>query len=157
DGGRRADEPGDRRPALPQPAHRRVAPSQSVREARRQLSPRASGITPAGPHDWRPRLTPWSRQSVPTGHPDWRDRTCPRRRLRPSPEHDPQRPIPMLTIEHTPSHMLSRRAVYALSVVLIVVPEVPGQAPTKWVCLVVSLACAAGSLMIALHRRFRPA
>ena len=35
--GRRADEPGDRRPAVPQPAHRRVAPAQGVRQARHQL------------------------------------------------------------------------------------------------------------------------
>ena len=36
-GRRRADEPRDRRPALPQPAHRRVAPAQGVRQARDQL------------------------------------------------------------------------------------------------------------------------
>ena len=31
-------EPGDRRPAVPQPAHRRVAPAQGVRQARHQLA-----------------------------------------------------------------------------------------------------------------------
>ena len=36
-GGRQADEPGDRRPAVPQPPHGRVAPAQGVREARDQL------------------------------------------------------------------------------------------------------------------------
>ena len=39
-GRRRADEPGDRRPAVPQPAHGRVAPAQGVR--------RSSGSAPAG-------------------------------------------------------------------------------------------------------------
>ena len=34
---RRADEPGDRRPAVHQPAHRRVPPAQGVPEARHQL------------------------------------------------------------------------------------------------------------------------
>ncbi len=37
---RRADEPGDRRPALHQPAHRRVPPAQSVPETRHQLPQR---------------------------------------------------------------------------------------------------------------------
>ena len=36
--GGRADEPGDRRAAVPQPAHRRVAPAQGVRQARHQLA-----------------------------------------------------------------------------------------------------------------------
>ena len=34
---RRADEPGDRRPAVHQPAHRRVPPAQGVHQARHQL------------------------------------------------------------------------------------------------------------------------
>ena len=41
-GARRADEPGDRRRALPQPAHRRVAPEEGVHQARHQLAPRAA-------------------------------------------------------------------------------------------------------------------
>ena len=35
---RRPVEPGDRRPAVPQPAHRRVAPAQGVHQARDQLA-----------------------------------------------------------------------------------------------------------------------
>ena len=35
---RRPVQPGDRRPALPQPPHRRVAPGQGVRQARDQLA-----------------------------------------------------------------------------------------------------------------------
>ena len=37
-----ADEPGDRRPAVPQRPHRRVAPAQGVHEARHQLPPGAA-------------------------------------------------------------------------------------------------------------------
>ena len=40
-GPRRAVEPGDRRAAVPQPAHGRVAPAQGVRQARDQLPQRA--------------------------------------------------------------------------------------------------------------------
>ena len=40
-GPRRAVEPGDRCAALPQPAHRRVAPAQGVHQARDPLAPRA--------------------------------------------------------------------------------------------------------------------
>ena len=44
--GRRAHEPGDRRPAVPQPAHRRVAPAQGVRQARHQLAQGAPRALP---------------------------------------------------------------------------------------------------------------
>ena len=48
--GGRADEPGDRRAAVPQPAHRRVAPAQGVRQARHQLSQGSSrSALPDGP------------------------------------------------------------------------------------------------------------
>ena len=38
----RAVEPGDRRPAVPQPAHRRVPPGQGLHQARYQLPPSAA-------------------------------------------------------------------------------------------------------------------
>src|SRR5215472_8759082 len=44
----RGDQRGDRRPALPQPEHRRLPPAQGVPEARRQLPP------PARPREARP-------------------------------------------------------------------------------------------------------
>ena len=44
-GPRRALEPGDRGAALPQPAHRGVAPAQGVRQARDPLAPRAGQRT----------------------------------------------------------------------------------------------------------------
>ena len=44
---RRTVEPGDRRAALPQPAHRRMAPAQGVRKARGPLSARAADGCPS--------------------------------------------------------------------------------------------------------------
>ena len=49
-GPRRAVEPGDRRPAVHQPAHRPVPPGQGVRQARHQLAqPAATACCPATP------------------------------------------------------------------------------------------------------------
>ena len=41
-GARRAHEPGDRRRAVPQPPHRRVAPEEGLHQARHQLAPGAA-------------------------------------------------------------------------------------------------------------------
>ena len=43
---RRPLQPGDRRPAVHQPAHRRVPPAQGLRQARHQLAPRALAALP---------------------------------------------------------------------------------------------------------------
>ena len=52
DGERQADEPGDRRQAVHQPAHRRVPPAQGVHQARHQL---AQGAARRAGRDSRPR------------------------------------------------------------------------------------------------------
>ena len=55
---RRAVEPGDRCAAVPQPAHRRVAPAQGVRQARDPLAPgaRAARCPAPSPSSCRPEL-----------------------------------------------------------------------------------------------------
>ena len=52
---RRAVEPGDRRPAVHQPAHRRVAPAQGVHQARHQLPPGARDALPRSSSAGTPR------------------------------------------------------------------------------------------------------
>ena len=56
-GGGRAHEPGDRRPAVPQPAHGRVAPAQGLRQARHQLA-QGAPLGAAGRPRGRARLGP---------------------------------------------------------------------------------------------------
>ena len=83
---RRADEPGDRRAAVPQPADRRVAPAQGVREAGDQLPQGAARGVAGRPRDGRARLAPAREETPPgsTGSPGccadaWitRGRRCP--------------------------------------------------------------------------------
>ena len=55
-GGRRAHELGDRRPAVPEPAHGRVAPAQGVRKARHQLAQGAPLGAAGRPRSRRARI-----------------------------------------------------------------------------------------------------
>ena len=82
--GGRADEPGDRRAAVPQPPHRRVAPAQGVRQARHQL---AQGAGFRAPRRRRDRPDGVKRAPPPAGPSVLRVSASSRRRgLRPQRE-----------------------------------------------------------------------
>ena len=80
---RRADESGDRRAALPQPAHGRVAPAQGVHEARRRLPHAAARQAARRRTHWRTGLATETADQASDQGLHGRDGACPTRKLPP--------------------------------------------------------------------------